>query len=159
MAELAASKAPLTLLSDRLLAMDSRVISAVAVLAVFNGVLVQVVMASRVLYGLSRMGALPELFGSVSNMTRTPVNATTFVMLIVVVLSLVTGTAFLADFTSTLTLIVFGTVNLSLWRLKREGGGHAPTFRVASWIPMLGFLSAAVFLAFEWTTRIASLAH
>jgi basic amino acid/polyamine antiporter, APA family len=159
MAELAASKAPLTLLSDRLLALDGRVISAVAVMAVFNGVLVQVVMSSRVLYGLSRMGALPALFGSVSEMTRTPVIATIFVMLIVVVLSLMTGTAALADFTSTLTLIVFATVNLSLWRLKREGIGHAPAFRVASWVPVLGFLSAAVFLAFEWTVRIASLAH
>ncbi len=159
MAELAASNAPLTLLSHHLLALDSRVISMVAVVAVFNGVLVQVVMASRVLYGLSRMGALPRFFGSVNERTRTPVNATIFVMFIVVFLSLATETAYLADFTSTLTLIVFGAVNLSLWRLKREGIGDAAAFQVARWVPMLGFSSAAVFLVFEWTTRAASLAQ
>ena len=157
MAELTASSAPLTLLSERLLAWDGRVISAVAVLAVFNGVLVQVVMASRVLYGLSRMGALPRFFGRVNEMTRTPLNSTAIIMFIVIVLSLATETAYLADFTSTLTLIVFGAVNLSLWRLKLGGIGDAPAFQVGMWVPVLGFLSAAIFLVFEWSTRAASL--
>ena len=158
-ADLTASKAPLSLLSERLLALDSRVISMVAVLAVLNGVLVQVVMASRVLYGLSRMGALPSLFGDVSETTRTPINATLFVLLIVIVLSLTTATASLADFTSSLTLVVFAIVNLALWRLKRHDDGLHPTFRVAGWVPILGFLSATAFLVFEWTIRIASLAN
>ena len=158
-ADLIASKAPLSLLSERLLDLDSRVISMVAVLAVLNGVLVQVVMASRVLFGLSRMGALPSLFGDVSGTTRTPIKATLFAMLIVIVLSLSTATASLADFTSSLTLVVFAIVNLALWRLKRHDDGLQPKFRVAGWVPILGFLSAAAFLVFEWTSRIASLVN
>ncbi|MHA7872959.1 MAG: APC family permease, partial [Hyphococcus sp.] len=53
-AELAASSAPMTLVFARLSDWPAHWVSAVAMLAVTNGALVQVIMASRVLYGLGR---------------------------------------------------------------------------------------------------------
>lgn len=58
--ELAASDAPLALVSEWLRGGERRVISAIAIVAVVNGALVQIIMASRLLYGLAAQGELPR---------------------------------------------------------------------------------------------------
>jgi amino acid transporter len=70
--ELVQSQAPLTLVFERLTGLSPRVMSAVAVVATLNGVIVQIIMSSRVLYGIARQGDLPARFGSVHRTTPTP---------------------------------------------------------------------------------------
>ena len=61
-AELAASKAPLALVFERLTGASPRTMSLIAVVATLNGIIVQIILAARVLYGLARQGTLPRAF-------------------------------------------------------------------------------------------------
>ena len=58
---LAASDAPLAEVYDAL-GLGRAVVTAIAVVATLNGVIVQIIMASRVLYGLAQMKRLPDIF-------------------------------------------------------------------------------------------------
>jgi APA family basic amino acid/polyamine antiporter len=150
-AELAASKAPLALVFERLTGASPRTMSAIAVVATLNGIIVQIIMASRVLYGLARQGNLPAALGAVSKATRTPLFATAVTSALVLILALALPLQHLADLTARLTLVVFALVNLSLVRIKaRERPGEQPTGFVApTWVPWAGFASCVVLLILD----------
>jgi amino acid transporter len=120
-AELSDSKAPLALVFERLTGASPRVMSLIAIVATLNGIIVQIIMSSRVLYGLARQGELPPAFGRVHRVTRTPLFATGFTTLAVLLLALLLPLHHLADLTSRITLVVFAMVNLSLVRIKVHG--------------------------------------
>ena len=50
---------------ERLTGASPRTMSAIAIVATLNGIIVQIIMASRVLYGLARQGSLPALLRAV----------------------------------------------------------------------------------------------
>ncbi len=110
---LAGSEAPLSVVFEAG-GGDPRVLGAIAILATVNGVLVQMVMASRVLFGLSRQGALPQGLGRVNPMTRTPVVATVIVVSIIFLLAVSFPIAALAGTTSLVNLAIFALCNLAL---------------------------------------------
>lgn len=155
---LSASDAPLALVASQVLPVDGKLISLIAIAAVGNGILIQVVMASRVIYGLSRMGVLPSGLGTVSPRTHTPLVATGLVVAVVLALSFAQETAALADLTSSITLIVFALVNLSLWRLGRRLDRADDGLRLPQIVPLLGFVTSLAFLAFEWMSRLTATA-
>lgn len=158
LAELANSSAPLTLLFAKLTgaASSSHAVTLVAIAAVLNGVLVQLVMSSRVLYGLARMGQLPALLGRVNAATRTPLFATGLVTILVLSLSLSSETPALAELTSSITLAIFAMVNLALWRMKISGQPDGEKyFTVPMWVPIAGFFVSLGFVIYEWATRLA----
>jgi amino acid transporter len=110
-------------------------------------------MASRVLYGLSRQGALPAALGAVLGRvdarTRTPLIATLLVMAAVLVLALWLPIEALAAMTSTVALVVFSLVNLALIRIKRRDPRPPGIWCVPAWIPVAGLLASGAFLALE----------
>ena len=113
-------------------------------------------MASRVLYGLSRQGGLPAVFGRVSAATRTPLIATAFTTACVLVLALALPLHHLADVTARLTLVVFTLVNLSLVRLKaREPTTASRVFVAPSWVPWAGAAACVGLLALDLATMLA----
>jgi amino acid transporter len=124
--ELAQSKAPLALVFERLTGASPRTMSLIAIVATLNGIIVQVIMSSRVLYGLARQGELPAFFGAVNSATRTPLNATAVTTALVLVFAVLLPLHHLADLTSRITLVVFALVNLALIRIKALGGRHRP---------------------------------
>ena len=141
-AELAASPAPLALVFERLTGAPPATMSAIAIVATLNGIIVQIIMSARVLYGLGQQGSLPPLFARVDRRTRTPLFSTAFTTLAVLVLALMLPLHQLADITSHLTLIVFALVNLSLIRIKRRGDqAPAGAYVAPAWVPWAGFLS------------------
>src|SRR5262249_25621559 len=75
-AELAASKAPLALVFERLTGMPRVMMTLIAIVATLNGIIVQIIMASRVLYGLAGQGSLPKALAEVHPLTRTPLRST-----------------------------------------------------------------------------------
>ena len=81
--ELAAAKAPLALVFERLTGASPRTMSLIAVIATLNGIIVQIILAARVLYGLARQGSLPAPLGQVSPLTRTPLLATSLTVALV----------------------------------------------------------------------------
>ena len=147
--ELAASKAPLALVFERLTGASPRTMSAIAIVATLNGIIVQIIMSSRVLYGLARQGNLPAGLGAVSNATRTPVIATALTTAMVLVLALLLPLQHLADLTARMTLLVFALVNLSLMRIKARDGHVGGGFIAPAWVPWAGFVSCVALLILD----------
>ena len=135
-AELAQSKAPLALVFERLTGASPRTMSLVAIVATLNGIIVQIIMSSRVLYGLARQGDLPAALGAVNKITRTPLNATAITTGLVLLLAVLLPLQHLADLTSRITLIVFALVNLALIRIKaRARPGPPGAYAAPVWMP------------------------
>ncbi len=146
--ELAASKAPLGLVFHEITGLSSIAINAIAIVATLNGVIVQIIMASRVLYGLARQNSVPEVFGSVNPVTRTPLVATGTVVGLILLLALFFPLEHLAEMTSRVVLTIFALVNVALFLIKRRGT-PAPEggFTVNIWVPIAGFVSCLFVLA------------
>jgi basic amino acid/polyamine antiporter, APA family len=148
--ELALSKAPLALVFERLTGASPRTMSLIAIVATLNGIIVQIIMSSRVLYGLARQGELPAVFGAVNNITRTPLNATAITTGLVLLLAVLLPLQHLADLTSRITLIVFALVNLALIRIKARGRPAPPGAYVAPvWIPWAALATCAALLIID----------
>lgn len=122
-------------------------------MAVLNGGLVQIIMASRLLYGLSSQGNLPEWFGRVHPRTATPGNSVLVVSLVILALALSGSVGQLARMTSTITLFIFSVVDLSclvvLFRERREGCG-SPWHLLVMVIASLGAFFSLAAIIFHW---------
>jgi amino acid transporter len=144
---LAASDAPLALIYETLTGRTPLAITVIGMLAVVNGALIQIIMASRVWYGMSDRGWLPGAIGRVHPKTRTPLLATALVALLVLALALWSTIETLAKATSFALLLVFALCNLALWRLKGRTDQPQGIINVPRWVPAVGFAaSLGVFL-------------
>jgi amino acid transporter len=154
--QLAAVDAPLAVLYESVTGRQPVVITVVSMLAVVNGALIQIIMASRVSYGMARRHWLPACFGRVHPRTRTPVMATVTVAVLVLLASMWFPIEALAKATSFFLLIVFALVNLSLWRLKRHTATEAyDAFCVPRWVPATGFCASMVFVVLQAVLELA----
>jgi amino acid transporter len=141
MERLAGSRAPLELITEGAAWVPPGTLSAIALVAVPNGILITLVMLSRILYGMARRGWLPTGLGHINPVTRTPLR-TTF-LAGGAVLAFTAGVEFvgLVTLTSAVNLVVFTVVNLALWKLHRAPRPVSLTVCVPRWCPPL----AAVF--------------
>jgi amino acid transporter len=133
-------------LSEHLLGGEPWVITVIAVAAISNGVLIQMIMVSRVFYGLGSRGQAPAWLGTVAAQTQTPVAATLVAATIILLLALAGSLGGLAQATSMLMLTVFLLVNIALFRLKRR---LAPGERgwLPLWVPIFGALACVLLIA------------
>jgi len=115
----------------------------IAIVATINGVLIQIIMVSRVLYGLADRQHMSAFLAAVSPRTRTPVAATLGVIVAIVTLSLALPIEALAERISQLVLVVFFLVNIPLIRLKGRAPDPADVFAVPLWVPYLGTMTSA----------------
>jgi len=119
-AAIAGSSAPMSMLFTQVSGLDGRPVAAVSALAMVNGILIQMVMAARVFYGMANEGLLPKWLGDVHPRRRTPIRATLLVAAAIIVLTLFFPLVRLAEMTSMVTLTVFALVNLSLFAIGRR---------------------------------------
>jgi amino acid transporter len=146
------SEAPVAELFAELTGGSPTPIAAIAAIAMVNGVLIQVVMASRVLYGMARAGLITwPWLTKIHETRRTPVNATLLIAGIVSVLVIALPIIELAELTSYVTLAVFSIVNLSLFQIMRRGTERY-RFAMAGWglvaaLLCLGLLAGRVVVA------------
>ena len=147
--ELAASGAPMALIYEQGTGRAPWVITLISLFAVINGALIQMIMASRVLYGISRQGWIPACFGVVHARTRTPLLATAIITGMVTLLAIPLTLRTLADATSFIVLIIFTLVNLSLLGIKLRQPHAAGVTILPMWIPVLGLLCSGGFLLFK----------
>ena len=144
--ELAMSAAPMALVIERNSTMSPLVISAISLLAVVNGALVQMIMASRVFYGMARMKQIPAWLGEVNERTQTPILATLVTVALVMGLALFFELTVLAEITSSMTLLIFAGVNLALIVVKRrQPETDGMTFHVI--IPWFGLVTSLALFA------------
>jgi basic amino acid/polyamine antiporter, APA family len=153
--ELAQSEAPLALVFERLTGASPRAMALIALVATLNGIIVQIIMSSRVLYGLAQQGNLPSALSKVSSRTRTPVVATAVTTAVVLGLALLAPLNDLAEATSQLTLLVFAAVNTSLIRIKKRAAQMPPgIYQAPTWVPWAGAGSCIVLLAADAATKL-----
>lgn len=87
-------------------------ISLIGLIAIINGALVQILMGSRMLFGLSRDGRLPSFLNKL-NSKQIPINATVLVVVLVWMFAIALPLLTLAKLTSGIILVVFTLVNAS----------------------------------------------
>ena len=151
--ELSASEQPVALIWERATGRSAAFLSAIAVAAALNGVLAQIVMAARVLYGLGRRTRALEPLARSHPRFGTPARATLLVGATVLAAALLLPVVTLAEAASTVLLGVFAAVNAALIRLHRR----EPTapFRVPVWVPWAGLVSALAALAASLVSAFA----
>ncbi|MCJ8518007.1 amino acid transporter [Pseudorhizobium tarimense] len=124
----------------------------ITMFAVANSALINMLMASRLIYGMSRETVLPSIFGHVHGERRTPDVAIIFTTILAVALILFAGgVPELGGTTSLLLLCVFTVVNIAVLVLRRDQVSHKH-FRTPTPLPVLGAICCA-FLAGPWTGR------
>jgi APA family basic amino acid/polyamine antiporter len=119
--------------------------SLIALVAVANGALLTMIMASRVTYGMSEEGLLPAVFGRVLTKRRTPWVAIAVTTLVAMGLTLVGDLGTLASTVVLLLLFVFISTNVAVLVLRRDRVEHEH-FQVWSFVPVLGVLSCILLL-------------
>lgn len=145
--ELTASRAPIGLLFERLTGLSPVAITLIAIVATLNGVVIEIVMAARVVYGLGRKGRLPARLAAVNARTRTPLNATILVTIAMLAGALAVPLDWLVDLTSQIILAVFALVNLALVVVKLRGDqAPAGIFTVPLVIPAIGVVTCLILL-------------
>ncbi len=127
------------------LSIDVRIFAAIGVLALINGALINMIMASRLTYGMARQRIVPRVFGRVHRGRQTPWAAILFTTGLAVILTATGDISDLATTTTTLLLVVFITVNISVLVLRRDPVDHdhfvAPTL-----LPAIGAVAALALL-------------
>jgi amino acid transporter len=124
----------------------------ITMFAVANSALINMLMASRLIYGMSREHVLPRIFGRVHAGRRTPYVAIAFTTLLAFALITFVGEVpALGGTTALLLLCVFTVVNVAVLVLRRDPVEHQH-FRTPTMLPVLGALCCA-FLAGPWTGR------
>jgi len=121
------------------------VFSLIALVAVANGALLTMIMASRVTYGMAEQGLLPSTLGRVLPKRRTPLVAILTTTAVAMLLTLVGDLSTLAETVVLLLLFVFISTNLAVLVLRRDKVEHAH-FRVWSFVPVLGIASCILLL-------------
>ena len=124
----------------------------ITMFAVANSALINMLMASRLVYGLSRERVLPALLGRVHHRRRTPTTAILFTTALAFgLITFVGAVPALGGTTALLLLIVFTVVNVAVLVLRRDRV-DADHFRTPTVLPVVGALACA-FLATPWAGR------
>ncbi len=124
----------------------------ITMFAVANSALINMLMASRLVYGMSREHVLPPVLGKVHATRRTPYIAIGFTTLLAFALITFVGEVpALGGTTALLLLCVFTVVNVAVLVLRKDPVAH-DHFRTPTFLPVLGAISCA-FLAGPWTGR------
>jgi APA family basic amino acid/polyamine antiporter len=145
--QLSASTGPLLdVVREGPLGIPLKLFSFIALLAVANGALINLIMASRLVYGMAEQGIVPSAFGRVLHRRQTPAVAIAFTTLLAIALTATGDLGALADTTVVLLLAVFVTVNVSVLVLRRDRVEH-DHFRTPAPLPVLGALAALLLLA------------
>lgn len=129
-----------------------QIFGVITMFAVANSALINMLMASRLVYGMSRERVLPAALGKVHLKRRTPYIAIGFTTLLAFgLITFVGEVPALGGTTALLLLCVFTVVNIAVLVLRRDSVTHQH-FRTPTFLPVLGALSCA-FLAGPWTGR------
>jgi amino acid transporter len=145
--DLGASQAPIGLLFERLTGSSPLMITLIAIVATLNGIVIQIVMAARVLYGLGKKGSIPAFFARIHPKTHTPMLSTVLVTVVILALALFFPIGKLAETTTQFILVVFTLVNLSLVVLKiRKVPAPEGAYTVGIWVPIGGVIACLLLL-------------
>jgi basic amino acid/polyamine antiporter, APA family len=128
-------------------------LSAIAIVATVNGIIVHMIMIGRVVYGLAGQGNLPAFLATVNRRNGAPVLATSFGIAAILILALGVPLTGLAEWTSRLTLGIFALVNLALIRIKAaETTPASGALLVPMWVPAAGLATSLLLILIDFHT-------
>lgn len=167
-AELAKHPAPFEPISQKVAPwLPKNTYTIITMFAVANTALINYIMGSRLLYGMSRHGLVPGALSKVHATRRTPHVAIAVLGILVLVLALcgriqigegatkISPVRVLADSTALLLLCCFCVVNAALIVLQRRPGEPKGRFEVPSLVPALGALVCAALVVSRLLARNA----
>lgn len=141
-ADLEGAKAPLVAVVERGSSIPGWTVAAIAIVALTNTALLQLVASSRLLYGMSRRELLVPALKTVDPRRRTPWLAIVVVGAAAAVLASTGDLATLADTTVLLLLTVFVIVNISVLVLRKDEVRHDHV-TVPTVLPVVGAVVSA----------------
>ncbi|WP_078478702.1 APC family permease [Pseudomonas parafulva] len=121
------------------------VFAIIALVAVANGAMLTMIMASRLTWGMARDGMLPRMLGQVLPNRGTPGYAIAATTLLAIVLTFTGSLEVLAETVVLLLLFVFLSTNVAVLVLKKDKV-DAEHFSVHPVVPVLGILSCLLVL-------------
>jgi APA family basic amino acid/polyamine antiporter len=125
--------------------------SFIAMCAVTNTSLINLMMASRLIYGMAREQVVPPVFAAVHPRRRTPWAGIVFTTVLALALASWGGVRALGGTTALLLLCVFAIVNVAVLVLRRRPAAHEH-YRAPTICPILGLISCS-YLALPWSGR------
>ena len=144
--ELQGTSGPLLAVVDATgIAVPAWLFSLIALIAVANGALLTMIMASRVTYGMAEQRLLPALLAKVLPNRKTPWVAIVATTVVAMALTLVGDVGTLAETVVLLLLFVFISTNIAVLVLRKDKVEH-DHFRVWTWVPVLGVASCILLL-------------
>ncbi len=115
----------------------ARLFSMIALVAVANGALLTMIMASRLTFGMARDGLLPGVLTRVLPQRKTPWTAIVATTAVAMILSATGSVAALAETVVLLLLVVFVSTNLAVLVLRRDRDHEGDHFRAPTVAPVL----------------------
>lgn len=147
--ELAASNEPLVDVVRKAAPwIPSQLFSLIALFAVANTALLNFIMGSRLIFGLSRLKLAPKVLDHVHPTRHTPSRAVLAIYVLLLILAFVGDISTLARATSLLLLLVFSGMNIALAYLKFKKDKTPTGFDVPIIVPILGLAVCLVMLSF-----------
>ncbi|MEU2350222.1 APC family permease [Modestobacter sp. NPDC049651] len=144
--ELSASSGPLlAVVQASGIGIPDRLFSAVALIAVANGALLTMIMASRMVFGLAEQRLLPPVLGAVLPGRRTPWVAIVVTTAVAMGLTLNGDLGDLANIVVLLLLLVFLSTNTAVLVLRRDRVA-ADHFTIPVVVPVLAIASCVLLL-------------
>ncbi len=161
-AELATSHAPLALAVERVWPGAGGLLSAIALFATANTVLITLIAMSRLTFSMARDGDIPALAAQLSPSRGTPWIASLITFVLSIVLLPIGDIAILAGLSSFAALLAFFAVNMALIALRYRHPDRKRPFRVPlniGRLPVLPVLAIASILLllgyFDWKIYLA----
>jgi basic amino acid/polyamine antiporter, APA family len=128
--------------------------SFIAMVAVGNTSLINLMMSARLLYGMANERTIPAIFGTVHARRRTPWVAIICTTVLALGLAAWSGVRTLGGTTALLLLCVFALVNVAVLVLRRHKVEHKH-YRAPTLCPVLGMVSC-IYLALPFAGRESS---
>jgi APA family basic amino acid/polyamine antiporter len=146
-ADLAGSDAPLALAIENVWPGAGPLMSAIALFATANTVLITMIAASRLLFSMGRDGVIHESFARLTSRGQTPAVAAVLTLAAAAILVPLGNVKTLAEASSFSALLAFLAVNATLIILRYRAPGHPRPFRVpfsAGRMPLLPVAAIAL---------------
>ncbi len=147
--DLAGSDAPINTLLVSEAPQYARLISLVPLITLINGVIAQVIVGSRIMYGMAEKKMAPRFLYRINPFTRTPIWATITMVGIIIILALSFSLESLGTASVFILFLVFILCNLALIVLKKRNPHPAGVRTYPMLIPVLGFILSLLMLLAE----------
>lgn len=143
--EITSTGAPLALILEKNSSLSPKILGVIGMIAIINGALVQIIMVSRLFYGMANLNKAPKFLGKISKRTNTPINSTILASALVLIFALTFPLDNLAKMTSTVIIILFCLINAALIQLKIKSSQVNDGFNLPLWVPICGLVVSLLF--------------